>query len=49
MRDWLEQLASASAAEGYLAMAEEAIQILDEEQELAESAIESGDWMPDPL
>ena len=49
MRDWLEQLASASAAEGYLAMAEEAIQILDEEQELAESAIESGDWMPDLL
>jgi DNA-binding GntR family transcriptional regulator len=49
MRDWLEQLASASAAEGYLAMAEEAIQILDEEQELAEYAIESGDWMPDLL
>jgi DNA-binding GntR family transcriptional regulator len=49
MRDWLEQLASASAAEGYLAMAEEAIQILHEEHELAESAIESGDWMPDPL
>lgn len=49
MRDWLEQLASASAAEGYLAMTEEAIQILDEEQELAESAIESGEWMPDLL
>ena len=49
MRDWLEELANASAAEGFIAMAEEAIQILEEEQEAAEDAIESGDWMPDLL
>jgi len=47
MRDWLEKLANFSAANGYLAMVEEAIQILEEEQDAAEAAIDSGDWMPD--
>ncbi len=47
MRDWLEELANASAAEGFIAMAEEAIQILEEEQQAAKNAIESDDWMPE--
>lgn len=49
MRDWLEELANFSAANGFLAMVEEAIPILEEEQSVAESAIESDDWMPDLL
>ena len=47
MRDWLEGLANFSAANGYLAMVEEAIQVLEEEQAAAEAAIDSGDWTPD--
>ena len=49
MRDWLEELANFSTGNGYLAMVEEAIQILEEEQAAAKAAIDSGDWMPDLL
>ena len=41
------EITAASIGEGCIPMLSELEQILEEEREVAEQAIESGDWMPD--
>jgi hypothetical protein len=49
MRQYAIELTARSMLEGFLPMLSELEQILEEEQQIAEAAIESGDWMPDLL
>ena len=41
------EITAASIGEGFIPMLSELEQILDEEEEIAAAAVESGDWMPD--
>lgn len=41
------EITAASIGEGFLPILSELEQILEEEEEIAAAAVESGDWMPD--
>lgn len=41
------EITAASIGEGFIPMLSELEQILEEEEEIAMAAVESGDWMPD--
>ena len=41
------EITARSIGEGFIPMLSELEQILEEEREIAEAAIESGEWMPD--